>query len=250
VSVHDQAARGFEQGAAAYERGRPGYPREAVRWLWAELGLEPGRTVLDVGAGTGKLTRELVPSGAAVVAVEPVRGMREVLSRVVPGVRALDGIAEALPLDDSTVDAVVVAQAFHWFDVPAAAAEFHRVLRPDGRFALIWNRRLMDEPIHRAVREIIEPYHQDSPSHYRGEWQAPLEASGLFEAVGEIEVPSEQVLDAEAFVDRFSSISFIAALPDSERASVVRRLEAVAAGAGEHPLHLGYLTEAYVYRRA
>ncbi len=250
MSVRDEAARGFQQGAAAYERGRPGYPREAVQWLSAELGLRPGRTVLDVGAGTGKLTRELVPSGATVIAVEPVPGMRAVLERVVPETRPLAGTAEALPVDDESVDAVVVAQAFHWFDGPAAVAEFHRVLRPDGRFGLIWNRRLLDEPIHRAVQEIIEPYRRESPSHYRGEWRAPLEASGLFEAVGETEFPSEQVLDAEAFVDRFSSISFIAALPDSERASVVQRLRAVAAGAGEHPLRLGYTTEAYVYRRS
>jgi SAM-dependent methyltransferase len=250
VTVRDEAARGFQRGAAEYERGRPGYPHDAVQWLWRELRLGPERTVLDVGAGTGKLTRELVPSGATVVAVEPVPGMRSVLEQIVPGARALAGTAEALPVEDESVDAIVVAQAFHWFDVPAAAAEFHRVLRPDGRFGLIWNRRLLDEPIQRAVREIIEPYRRESPSHYRGEWRAPLEASGLFEAVGETEVPSEQVLDAEAFVDRFSSISFVAALPDSERASAVQRLRAVAAGAGEHPLHLGYTTEAYVYRRS
>ena len=87
MSVRDEAARGFQQGAAAYERGRPGYPREAVQWLCAELGLGPGRTVLDVGAGTGKLTRELVPSGATVIAVEPVPGMRAVLEQVVPEAR-------------------------------------------------------------------------------------------------------------------------------------------------------------------
>lgn len=252
MSVREEAARGFQQGAAAYERGRPGYTGEVVQWLWHELGLGPGRTVLDVAAGTGKLTRELVPSGATVVAVEPVPAMRAVLEQVVPGVRALDGTAEALPLGDGTVDAVVVAQAFHWFDGPAAVAEFHRVLRPDGRFGLIWNRRLVDEPLHKAVREIIEPYHRDSPSHYRGEWRRPVADSGRFVAAGEIEVPFAQVLDADAFVDRFSSISYIAALPDPERESVTRQLRAVAAaaGSGEHQLRLGYTTEAHVYRRA
>jgi SAM-dependent methyltransferase len=250
VTVRDEAARGFQRGAAAYERGRPGYPRDAVQWLWRELGLGPERTVLDVGAGTGKLTRELVPSGATVIAVEPVTAMRSVLEQVVPEARALPGTAEALPVQDESIDAIVVAQAFHWFDVPAAAAEFHRVLRPGGRFGLIWNRRRMDQSIHRAVQEIIEPHRHESPKHYTGEWQAPLTASGLFEAVGEIEVPSEQVLDAEAFVDRFSSISFIAALPDSERASVVGRLQAVAAAAGEQPLRLAYTTEAYAYQRS
>jgi len=249
VSIHEQAARGFQQGADAYERGRPGYPAEAVKWLWEELRLGPGRTVLDVAAGTGKLTRELVPSGATVVAVEPVAGMRAVLERVVPDARAVPGTAEALPVGNGEVDAVVVAQAFHWFDGPAAVAEFHRVLRPRGRFGLIWNRRLVDEPIHRAVREIIDPYHRDSPSHYRGEWRHPVADGGLFVAAGEIEVPFEQVLDADEFVDRFSSISYIAALPDRERETVVERLQAVAASAG-HPIRLGYTTEAYVYERA
>jgi len=249
MSIREEAARGFQQGADAYERGRPGYPPEAVRWLWRELGLGPGRTVLDVAAGTGKLTRELVPSSATVIAVEPVPGMRAVLEQVVPEARALSGAAEALPVGDASVDAITVAQAFHWFDGQAAVAEFHRVLRPRGRFGLIWNRRLVDEPIHRAVREIIEPYHRDSPSHYRGEWRRAVVDGGLFAAAGEIEVPSEQVLDAGEFVDRFSSISYIAALPDRDREMVVERLRAVAAEAGS-PIRLGYATEAYVYERA
>src|SRR6185437_1242288 len=98
VTIRDEARRGFEAGAVAYERGRPGYPAGAIEWLRAELDLRPGRTVLDVGAGTGKLTRELVTSGASVVAVEPVAGMRDVLERTVPGARVLDGTAEALPV--------------------------------------------------------------------------------------------------------------------------------------------------------
>ncbi len=249
VSIHEEAARGFGRGADAYERGRPGYPPAAVQWLWSELGIGPGRTVLDVAAGTGKLTRELLASGATVIAVEPVAAMRAVLERVVPGARAHAGTAEALPVGDETVDAITAASAFHWFDGPAAAAEFHRALRPHGRLALLWNRRRLEQPIHRAVDEIIGPYRRRTPSHHRGEWRAPLERSGLFAAAAEREVPLEQVLDADGFVDRFSSISFVAALPDAERESVLRRLRAVAESA-EQPLRLGYTTEVYVYRRA
>src|SRR3974377_2299419 len=116
MSIHDEARRGFGQGAEAYERGRPGYPAEAIRWLWEQLGVGPGRTVVDVGAGTGKLTRELVASGAVRRAVGPVWGMGAVLDRSVPEARVADGTAEALPLDDGSVDAIVVAQAYHWFD--------------------------------------------------------------------------------------------------------------------------------------
>ncbi len=249
MAIHDEAQRGFQAGAEAYERGRPGYPREAIEWLLTQLSLVSGRTVLDVAAGTGKLTRELVASGADVVAVEPVAAMRSVLEQAVPGTRVLDGTAEALPLGDGSVDAITVAQAFHWFDGPAALAEFHRVLRPSGRFALIWNRRLRDQPVWRAISEITEPYRRDTPAHYRGEWRHSVDSTALFAPAGELEVPLEQELDADELVDRVGSTSFIAALPDSERADVLARVRAVAARAGGS-VRLGYTTEAYVYQRS
>ncbi|HUB04663.1 MAG TPA: methyltransferase domain-containing protein [Solirubrobacteraceae bacterium] len=248
MSIHREAAIGFDQGAGAYERGRPGYPPEVMQWLGQELGLGPGRTVLDVAAGTGKLTRELVASGATVIAVEPVAGMRAVLERVVPDATVIDATAEALPIGDGAVDAITAASAFHWFDGPVAAAEFHRVLGPGGRLALLWNRRRLDQPIHQAVDEIIGPYRRRTPSHHRGEWREPLESSGLFRPVGERNIPFRQVLDADRFVDRFSSISFVAALPDGQREQVIERLGAVAAGA-DHPIRLGYTAEVYVYDR-
>jgi SAM-dependent methyltransferase len=248
MSIRGEAMRGFGQGAAAYERGRPGYPVEAIQWLLAELRLEPGRTVLDVGAGTGKLTRELVSRGASVVAVEPVPAMRAVLEQAVPAARALDGTAEALPVADESVDAIVVASAFHWFDGPAAVAEFHRILRPGGRLALLWNRRRREQPLHAAISAIIEPYRGDAPSAYRGEWRAPVVAGGLFGAVAEREVPFEQLVDADGLVDRVGSTSFIAALPDAEREQVLARVRALAADR-EPPLRLGYINEAYVYER-
>ncbi len=248
MPIHDHARRGFQAGAVAYERGRPGYPRGAIDWLCRQLDLRPGRTLLDVGAGTGKLTRELVGSGAEIVAVEPVPGMRAVLERAVPEARVLDGTAEALPVTDQSVDAIAVAQAFHWFDVPRTLAEFHRVLRPGGRFALVWNRRRLDQPIHREISAIIEPYHGDTPSHQRGEWRAPVAASRAFTPVAELELPTEHELDVEGVVDRVGSTSFIAALDEREREQVLGRVRELAAGWTE-PLRLGYTTEAYVYER-
>jgi SAM-dependent methyltransferase len=248
MSIRHEARRGFQQGAEAYERGRPGYPREAIEWLTAQLELGPGRTLLDVGAGTGKLTRELVGSGAMVVAVEPVAAMRAVLGRAVPAAQALDGTAEALPAGDQTVDAIVVAQAFHWFDGPAAVREFHRALRPNGRLGVIWNRRLRDQPLHRAISEIIEPYRGETPSHYGGEWRGPIASGGLFVPAGEHEVPFDHELDADGLVDRVGSISFIAALPDAEREPVLDRVRALARE-GQGPVRLGYVTEAYLFRR-
>src|SRR5262249_15575872 len=125
----------FADVAGAYERGRPGYPDEAVSWLvgdgWSE--------VVDLGAGTGKLTRSLVVRGHGVTAVEPLDEMRAHLEDVLPNVRALNGRAEEIPLPDESADVVVSAQAFHWFDHDAALPEIARVLRPGGRLALVWN---------------------------------------------------------------------------------------------------------------
>jgi SAM-dependent methyltransferase len=130
-------ARSFGAAADAYERARPSYPDAAAEWLLPE----GARTVLDLGAGTGKLTRSLAARGLEVIAVEPLKEMRANLAAALPEVRALDGTAEAIPLPDDSVDAITVAQAWHWVDPAKATAEAARVLRPGGTLGLIWNRR-------------------------------------------------------------------------------------------------------------
>jgi SAM-dependent methyltransferase len=144
-------ARSFGAAAEAYERARPGYPEAAINWL-----VPTGAgTVLDLGAGTGKLTRSLVGDGVEVVAVEPLAEMRAKLTAALPEVRALEGTAEAIPLEDDSVDAITVAQAWHWVDPERATAEAARVLRPGGTLGLVWNRR--DERVDwvRRVGEVM-----------------------------------------------------------------------------------------------
>ncbi|HEY0719127.1 MAG TPA: class I SAM-dependent methyltransferase [Streptosporangiaceae bacterium] len=144
-------ARSFGTAAATYERGRPPYPPEALDWL-----LPPGaRRVLDLGAGTGKLTRELVARGLDVVAVEPLEGMREQLSQVLPGTTVLDGSAELLPLPDGSVDAVLAAQAWHWVTPERAAPEVARVLVTGGTLGLVWNERDEGEPWVTELNQIV-----------------------------------------------------------------------------------------------
>jgi SAM-dependent methyltransferase len=247
MPVHESARKGFERNADAYERGRPTYPAQATAWLVENLGLGPGRTVVDVGAGTGKLTRALVPSGADVIAVEPVAAMRAVLERELPTARTIDGTAESLPLQDGAADAIVVGQAFHWFDGHGALAEFHRLLRADGRLGLIWNVRDRRQELQRKIDQITEPLRGDTPSVASGKWRAALEQSALFWPVGELEVPFELDLDPDTFVDRIASISFIAALDDSRHEEVLVHARALAA---EHPEPWAHVTEVNVYERA
>ncbi len=136
AALHPLAAS-FAGAAGAYERGRPEYAAEVVDAIVGELGLAAGAPVLDLAAGTGKLTRALAAGGLEVFAVEPQPELREILVATGGGERVYDGVAEAIPLPDASVDAVTVADAFHWFDRTIALTEIARVLRPGGGLAVL-----------------------------------------------------------------------------------------------------------------
>jgi SAM-dependent methyltransferase len=237
-------ARAFDGAADAYERGRPGYPPDAVAWLAAVLGLGPGTTVVDLAAGTGKLTRLLVPTGSRVIAVEPLAGMRAALAAQVPGVRVVDGTAEDSGLASGLADAVTVAQAFHWFDGPAALAEIHRVLRPAGRLGLLWNRRDLTQDLQRDLDQVIERHRGETPSHAGDRWRQAFDETTLFGPLSVASFAHDQQLDADGVVARVLSISFNASLPDAERRRVEADLRAIARRHGE-PLVLRYRTDCY-----
>jgi len=238
AGVHAAAARGFSRSADAYDRARPDYPAAAVAWLAERLGLRPGRTVVDLAAGTGKLTRPLAATGAEVVAIEPVAEMRARIGDAAAG--SLDGTAEAIPLADASADAVTVAQAFHWFDGPAALAEIHRVLRPGGALALVWNRRPLEDPAHAAIERIIAPHRGDAPAHRSGAWRAAFDATTLFGPLEERTFAHSRPHDADALADRVGSTSFVAALDDGPQADVIAAVRALAA---EGPVELPYVCE-------
>jgi SAM-dependent methyltransferase len=226
--LNPTASAGFARSVAAYERGRPGYPTDAVDFLAARLRLGAGRTMVDLAAGTGKLTRLLLSTGAEVVAVEPVAEMRAALPA---GARAVDGTAEAMPLPGASADAVAVAQAFHWFDGDAALAEIHRVLRPGGALALVWNHRPPEDPLNRAIEELIAPYRGHTSAFHSGAWRGAFERTTLFGPLEERVFPNDQALDADGLADRIASISFIAALDEKERAKVLRAVRDLAGSA-------------------
>lgn len=234
-------ARSFEEVAEIYERARPSYPPDAVAWFAERLGLHAGRTVLDLGAGTGKLTRALVETGAHVIAVEPGDAMRAVLERALPDVEARRGSAESIPLPDDAVDAITVGQAFHWFRHGEAIPEMHRVLRPDGGVGLIWNARdNLPEEIVELVERFVPP---DRPGPE--DWPRLLEESGLFGPLEERTFPFSQRLDADGLAERMCSISFVAAAPPEERRRVAEELRAIVARLGG-TVDFSYVTRAYV----
>lgn len=253
TEIHAAAQKGFSTEAQAYARGRPEYPVELLGWLAGELGITPGKRVVDLGAGTGKFTKLLARTGADLVAVEPVDAMRAQLTHSLPGVRALAGRAEAMPLATASADVVVCAQAFHWFATEAALAEIHRVLRPGGKLGLVWNVR--DESVDwvKAITDIITPYEGDAPRFYKGDWRKPF--SGRTFSAPELAVFAYQHVGSvqEVILDRFLSVSFIAALPSHEKTKVAGQLRVLIAShpalRGQDNIVFPYRTQAYCCTR-
>lgn len=223
-------AASFGAAAGVYERARPSYPVEAVDWL-----LPAGaRRVLDLGAGTGKLTRELAGRGLEVIAVEPSAGMRTELARVLPGVAVLDGTAEEIPLGPRTVDAVLVAQAWHWVDPARAVPEVARVLVPGGRLGLVWNIRDEREPwVAELTRIIHTADYTDNGS------EAPV-VGPPFGRLERLDVEWSTPVSPDALADLVSSRSYFITMDPAERAARLARVRRLAAtrmsGAAQFPL--------------
>ena len=248
MGINEVAAAGFGSGAAAYERGRPSYPEGVVRLFAEHLGVGPGATVLDLAAGTGKLTRLLVVTGATVVAVEPVEAMRAQLTTALPGVVAHDGTAEALPLPDASVDVITVAQAFHWFDPEPALAEMARVLRPGGGLGLVWNERDETVPWVAELSHLID-WGARRPYRKRADWGAVVGASGLYAPVEHRRLSYLQELDADTLVERVLSTSYIAARPPDDNVELAQAVRDLVADFPER-FELPYVTDVFWCHRA
>jgi SAM-dependent methyltransferase len=207
-----------------YERGRPGWPPEVVDIP----DLPATATVLDLGAGTGKLTRLLTPAFGRVVAVEPADAMRGSLATLCPEAEALTGTAHEIPLEDASVDAVFAAEAFHWFDDERALTEIARILRPRGALVLMWNVPAgPTEPSITAVEqflaerrpkqdELAYPLDLRGPHYATGEWRLAF-AESPFEPLREVRLPNPQTIDREGVVAFFASMGWIADFPDADR---------------------------------
>lgn len=215
-------SRSFETVAAEYERHRPEYPDEALRWAAGGLGLDPGARVLDIGAGTGKLTRGLVALGFEVVAVEPGASMRHQLRTAVPEAEALEGSAESIPLPDASVDAAFAGQAYHWFDRERALPELHRAIGSGGGLALMWNWWDERDPLQRELGPLVgyaghEPY-----------WDETLPKEPWFRELGRTVVESSQESSPEALVAYLSTTSRFVTMEAEERERRVAEVREVA----------------------
>jgi SAM-dependent methyltransferase len=219
----------FGRTAREYERGRPEWPEELVDRVVGALGLSREAAVLDLGAGTGKLTRLLVTRFERVVAVEPDHAMRELLEKLVPAADSRAGSAEAIPLGDEDVDAAFSGEAFHWFASSATLAELERVLRPHGALAIFWNIFLDGEP---PLPDDAEAVLDDAfarggtPGLARvlsGKWREPLAVSHFGE-LHEDELERVVVTDREGWIANMLSVSSIAHQPDEDRAALAERL--------------------------
>lgn len=252
-ALHHAARQGFSSAAEAYSHGRPDYPPALLPWLRQALGLGPGRSAVDLGAGTGKFTPLLIATGASVVAIEPVDAMRAQLLRSLPTVTALAASAQSLPLADASVDAVLCAQAFHWFASAEALREIGRVLKAGGKLGLVWNVR--DESVDwvAAITRIVAPYQGDTPRFHTGEWRR-LFPGELFSGLEETVLSYRHRGSARrVIVERVLSVSFIAALPEADRKHVEQSLDQLIAShaelRGAASIEFPYRTHAYCSTR-
>jgi SAM-dependent methyltransferase len=225
-------AQQFASVADVYERGRPDYAPAVVGALAAELDIAPGARVLDLGAGTGKLTRALVAFGLDVVAVEPQGALREVLAAGVGAERVLEGTAEEIPLPDQSVAVVTVADAFHWFDHSAALTEIRRVLRPGGGGLAVLTTlpSIFDARWACELVTLLSNRRPEHPGFDGPRWTDAVRAAGGWSEPREIEVITSQPNSPDRILDYLASASWIAAMPEGERAELLDQARAILTG--------------------
>ena len=213
------AAAGFAKRVDEYVAGRPDYPTETI------ASLPQAETIIELGAGTGKFTQFLIGRAKRIVAVEP---LPEMAARIpqggTTGIEVLHAKAETVPLPDGVADLVCCATSFHWFDYPEATDEIHRLLKPGGHLALLWNRRDETVPWVAAFSKLIESYSKGARRYGSGHWRQIL-TNPKFEQAAEHRVPFSHPMPVSGIIDRAFSTSYIAQLPEAEAAELRAKLE-------------------------
>jgi len=203
--VHDAASTGFGAEASRYQSARPRYHPDLVERFVDQFA---AGQIIEIGAGTGKFTSQLVAAGISPVAVEPVESMRAILAADHPDLDVRPGTAEAIPAEDNSFDTIVVAQSFHWFDYEAALDEIERVVRPGGHLVTVWNVKAGDSDWYQRYMEIIDRYADDTPRHADMRWRRAIDNDARFETVDDWHIDNSQAMDREDVVSRALSTSF------------------------------------------
>lgn len=253
MTVDPRAKSGFSGTADAYARGRPSYPKVAIDRITSALGLTDESTVLDLAAGTGQLSALFRTRVRRTIAVEPAPAMRARIAADLPDVDVVDGMAEAIPLNDGGVDAVVVGEAFHWFEPSAALPEIARVLRPGGGLAMLWNSptwTIETAPWLRDFQRTVA-HHKTAAGDYpssQGRWRDEFERSHEFEELVHTELSHTQIMSPRDFLAQVASWSWIANLEETGRQAVLDDVAALIEGQGE--IVIPYRTDLYLTHRA
>jgi SAM-dependent methyltransferase len=237
-----ERARSFETVAAEYERHRPEYPEEALRWAAEQTGLERGARILDIGAGTGKLTRGLIALGFEVVAVEPGAPMLRQLVKAVQEAEALEGTAESIPLPDASVEAAFAGQAYHWFDRERALPELHRVIRPGGGLALLWNWWDERDPLQKELGAVV------GYAGHRPHSDEDLPGAPWFREVARTLVARTDEVSPEDVASHMATTSMFVTMEAAERERRLAEVLAIASRYGDR-FALPRLTYVFAYER-
>jgi ubiquinone/menaquinone biosynthesis C-methylase UbiE len=234
-------AQEFSKAASVYEGARPAFPVAAVDWLCEQLRITGSTRVLDLAAGTGRLTAPLFERTRQIVAVEPVPEMRAVLEAALPEIEVLDGTAEAIPLPAASVGAVVVAQAFHWFEPGAALAEIARVLEPGGRLGLVWHSPDRSDPLQQRFRAIVEQNRKGAPIHLAHDASHYVGADAPFVQIAAENISDVHRYDADRLVALARSTSHFAALDEARQQAGAEQIRALVGSSGS--VELRYVVE-------
>lgn len=252
-AVNPIAGTGFARAAGTYTASRPGYPDAAADWLRDQVGVEAGSVVAEVGAGTGKFTALIAGLGADAIAIDPVPEMLAELRVRLPDVRTEIASANALPFDDANFDTVICATAFHWFASAEVLAEFHRVLRPGGALGLIWNVRDTSIGWAAELSALTNRHQGDAPRESEAAWRAFFPAPGFSPLRTTRMRYVHRGSPEDVIVGRTLTTSFIAALPDAEKAALADEIRALIARtpelAGQTEIDFPYVTMGYDCRR-
>jgi len=253
-SLHPAAQKGFSQAARLYQEVRPSYPKQVIDWLRNDLNLSQSSYVVDLGAGTGKFLPYLQALTSHITAVEPVAEMLAELEKHYPGVVALPGTAQHLPLGNESQDAVLCAQSFHWFADIQSLNEIYEVLKPAGYLGLVWNQRDIEVEWVRALAELIAPFEGTTPRYHSGHWKEVFDNQFLFQ-LEKVKVLSQvQKGTVEQVVSkRLLSTSFIAAMPESQQRALKQQFEeTVRHYTNKQPqdeIEFPYVTYAYSFKK-